>query len=236
MTNIPKIIYQTWKTKNLHKDIKRVRDNIQLLNPDYTMVLYDDADMEQFIKDNFDDAVYRSYMRLNVGASKADFWRYCILYINGGVYLDIDSDIIRPLNQLIIGDEQCIITREKNAGIFNQWIMVFQKNHPILLKAIHMCCDNISKNITDIMELTGPKVFSRAINQVMVPYYDKVVADLYSEEDTMLNNKLNATSNPVRCRFYGFDMEPFARWKNPYSNVLYMNCLHWKNETKIFRD
>ena len=74
--------------------------------------------------------------KLNVGAAKADFWRYCILYKNGGIYLDIDSEITNSLDQLILKDDQCIITREGHYGIFNNWIMIFEKNHPILLKTI----------------------------------------------------------------------------------------------------
>ena len=78
--SIPKVIYQTWKNKNLHKNCIKIKNNIQSLNPEYEMVLYDDNDIDLFIKTNFTEYVYNCFKQLNVGAAKADFWRYCVLY------------------------------------------------------------------------------------------------------------------------------------------------------------
>jgi len=232
---IPKVIYQTWKTKNLHENCIKIRDAIQTLNPDYQIVLYDDAEIDLFIKANYNSDIYNCFLQLNVGASKADFWRYCVLYKNGGVYLDIDSNIVKPLDQLIQGYEQCIITRESNEGIFNNWIMIFEKEHPILLQTILNCCHNITNRTTNnILYLTGPAgPFTDAINQTMMPFYNKQ-SHLYFEDDNKLNEILNNPINPVRCKFYGVDMESFAKWKHEYTNDLYQGSLGWQNESVIF--
>lgn len=232
---IPKVIYQTWKTKQLHPNVEKIRNDIQQLNPEYSMILYDDTDMDIFIKTNFSSKIYNCYLQLAVGASKADFWRYCVLYLNGGVYLDIHSNIVKPLDKLIREDDQCIITREKNPRIFNNWIMIFEKNHPILLNAILNCCYNIeNKTTTSIIYLTGPAgPFTNAINTTMLPFYTRET-HLYFEEDTVANNILNNPNNKVRCRFYGFDMEPFAIWKHNSCNDLYSGHLHWSVEKKVF--
>ena len=50
---IPKIIHQTWETKDLHPNIEKIRHNIQQINPGYEMALYDKGDREKFIKSNF---------------------------------------------------------------------------------------------------------------------------------------------------------------------------------------
>ena len=50
---IPKVIYQTWETKELPENIQRVRDAILHSNPGYTMVLHDRNDRDEFIKSNF---------------------------------------------------------------------------------------------------------------------------------------------------------------------------------------
>lgn len=235
--SIPKIIYQTWKTKNLNENCLKIKNNIQKLNPEYDIILYDDKDIDEFIKINFDEFIYNCYSQLNVGASKADFWRYCILYKNGGIYLDIDSDITSPLSQLIKEDDQCIITREGNPGIFNNWIMIFEKGHPILARTIYNCCYNIiNKTSNDICYLTGPAgPFTDAINQIMIPLYEKNT-HLYFEKDEELNNILNNPNNKVRCRFYDIDMGTFASWKHEYIGDLYKNTLHWRNENKIFKN
>lgn len=234
---IPKVIYQTWKTKNLHENCLKVTARIQDRNPDYQILLYDDNDMDAFIKDNFEKDIYSCYRRLNVGAARADFWRYCVLYVNGGVYLDMDSEIVQSLDNLIRGDEQCIVTRERNEGSFNNWIMIFERHHPVLMEAIRICCGNIINRTTDdIAYLTGPAgPFTDAINKIMVPIYGKNT-HLYFEADNDLNKVLDGPENNVRCRFFGFDMEGFGLWKHEYCRDLYADSIYWRDERRIFID
>lgn len=236
---IPKVIYQTWKTKHIHENVQKIRDNIQYLNPEYQMVLCDDNDIDIFIKKYFDEYTYHCYLQLNVGAAKADFWRYCVLYVHGGVYLDMDSEIIRPLNELIDENETCIITREGNPGVFNNWIMIFEKKHPILLKTIQNCCYNIThRTSNDVCYLTGPAgPFTSAVNEIMLPYYNRnnvIKHNLYFETDDDLNVVLNRTTNDIRSKFYGVDMGSFAKWKHNHCNNLYQGEIYWRNETNIF--
>ena len=253
---IPKIIYQTWKTKSLPLNVQKVRDKISKINPEYKLILFDDDDIDNFIKKNFDIKIYNLYKKLNVGAAKADFWRYCILYINGGVYLDIDSDIIRPLDELIEDEDKCIITREGNLGFFNNWIMIFEKHHPILLETIIQCCYNIENKITnDICYLTGPHgPFTNSINKIMLHLYNLYnninnsninITNLYFEKDEVLNSVFNNKNNnnnnnneldKVRCKFYKIDMGTFAKWKHDYIDELYKSSVYWRNEKKIFND
>jgi len=241
---IPKIIYQTWKTKDLPLNVNTIRDKISKLNPNYKMILYDDNDIDIFIKTNFNIKIYNIYKKLNVGASKADFWRYCILYINGGIYLDMDAQILKPLDYLIEENEQCIITREGNAGAFNNWIMIFEKQHPILLETIIQCCYNIDNKITnDICYLTGPwGPFTNSINKILIPLYNKnnnknnKITNLYFETDKDLNDLINKNTNSIRCRFYKIDMGTFAKWKHEYADDLYKDHIYWRNEKKIFNE
>jgi len=239
MSSIPKVIYQTWKTKNLPESCFRIRQNIQSLNPEYEMKLFDDDDMRQFIQSYFDTFTYHCYLQLNVGAAKADFWRYCVLYIHGGVYLDIKSEITKPLNDLIQSTDSCIITREGNVGFFNNWIMIFQKNHPILLQTIRNCCYNIShKTSFDISHLTGPHgPFTKAINEIFLPLYNEPhITNLYFEKDDALNKVLNDVTCDIRGRFYGTDMEHFAKFTHDFTHELYSGHSYWRNESKIFID
>ena len=47
---------------------------------------------------NYNQSLGNIYSKLNVGAYKADLWRYCILYIKGGIYLDIKYFAITRFN------------------------------------------------------------------------------------------------------------------------------------------
>ena len=86
---IPLKIYQTWHDKTLPPKMKECVDTLKAQNPEFEYRLYDDYECRDFIKKNFDKDVLNAFDSLIPGAYKADLWRYCILYKNGGIYLDI---------------------------------------------------------------------------------------------------------------------------------------------------
>ena len=231
--NIPKVIYQTWKTKkNLHPVIVNVKQGIQNLNPNYKMELFDDDDMDTWIQTNCAENVYNAYNKLHVGAAKADLWRYLILYKNGGVYLDMDSVINRSLDELIQTDDSAIISREGNKGYFMQWMLIFEKHHPILKSTIEKCIYNINNpKTTDVVFLTGPGVFTEAINEEYLKHTDK---NLWDTNDNELNEITNNKENRVRCRFFNIDFDTFAKWKHQHTHFLYQGHKYWRDE-KIFK-
>ena len=63
-------------------------DTINKINPLFTHYVFSDNDRRLFIEQHFDTTVLHAYDSLIPGAYKADLWRYCVLYINGGIYLD----------------------------------------------------------------------------------------------------------------------------------------------------
>jgi len=248
---IPKVIYQTWKTKNLNEKLQNVRNEIQKLNPTYKMKLFDDNDIDEWIKNTFDDPlIYNTYKKLKIGAGRADFWRYLILYENGGIYLDIDSNINKSLDSLIKDDDKAIISREKNSGTtdFVQWCLIFSPKHPLLLRTINSCIYNINnKTSTWLPTLTGPTVFTQSINYVLknkhLLYNEKNIEcitligknNLYIYNDDFLNYFFNNSDSVAKCRFFGKDYNEFCSYDNGCKDILLNDgSIYWKNDKKIF--
>jgi len=91
---IPLNIFQTWHTKNLPPSMIDSVENIKMNNKNFNYKLFDDEDCRNFIKNNFDGSVLYAFDSLKPGAYKADLWRYCVLYILGGIYIDIKYQVI----------------------------------------------------------------------------------------------------------------------------------------------
>ena len=59
-------------------------------NPDYKIDFSLDADCIHFLQKNFNGNVSCLLQSIEKGMYKADLWRLCKLYKNGGVYADVD--------------------------------------------------------------------------------------------------------------------------------------------------
>jgi len=206
------------------------------LNKDYDYFLFDDNDIEIFIKENYDSDTLKAFNMLNVGAAKADLWRYLILYKNGGIYLDIDSEIYSRLDNLIKKEDYAIISREGNYGLFVQWCLMFSPNHPILKICIDKCIDNIlNKKTNNVLHLTGPQVYSDSIFE----YVKNLNKNIYDEKDDIINKLFY--ENNLKLTVYNYDYKDFCSFKHDFHFDLERTAIndnkprHWSDQKNIFK-
>ena len=174
---IPKTIYQTWKTQNLPDKLEKLHSSMRKKNPEYKHIIYTDEQMDDYMHANAEKEIYKIYLKLNHIVAKADIWRYTILLNNGGIYLDIDSEITGSLENLISPSDRAIITAEKNKNLFVQWALLFEKNHIILENTLNNIIRDIHNNKNQFnhheisIQLQGSPVldFSAVIPQALDP-------------------------------------------------------------------
>lgn len=168
---IPKIIYQTWKTKKIPSFIHTYVETWKSWNPEYDYRFFSDEDCVQFLKEHFPEKVVQAFQMLKVGPYRADLWRYCVLYHTGGVYLDIDSICVLPLSKIISPTDRFVSARDNPSGpqYIYQAFLASEKHHPFLKKAIDQCVHNImQRNVGyDSLCMTGPGLLGQAINNVL---------------------------------------------------------------------
>jgi inositol phosphorylceramide mannosyltransferase catalytic subunit len=190
--SIPKIIHQTYPTQQLPPELQRNVDQIKATNPGWEYRFYDDGDIEEFIRSNYGDTIYRYYKWINpnYGAARADLFRYLLLYKVGGIYLDIKSAAGNKLDDVIRPDDVYLLSQWKNrmgeaeqgrgldadlqhvpGGDFQQWHIVAAPGHPFLRAVL----DNVLNNIDvynpglhgtgkkAVLRLTGPIAYTLAI-------------------------------------------------------------------------
>jgi Glycosyltransferase sugar-binding region containing DXD motif len=94
---IPMVIYQTYNHKQLIPS--KVDENLRLFAPGYRRYIYDDEECLDFLQKHFHPHVVEGFRYLK-GPHKADLFRYAVLYIHGGVYLDIKTQLLVPLEEI----------------------------------------------------------------------------------------------------------------------------------------
>ncbi len=96
---IPKLIHQTSRSKILSPEEERLRRRTAKILPNWKMNIWDDRDNIEIVRKSFPDH-FDKFMAIKRGVVKADIVRCVYLYAFGGLYIDTDYKILRP-----IGDE-----------------------------------------------------------------------------------------------------------------------------------
>lgn len=130
---IPKTIYFCNKT---YAKMDKMVHKWQKLNPEYAVELYDDKRCAEFLLTNFGKLFVDIFNFLVDGPIKADFWRLTILYINGGVYSDIDNEPLVPIASFLADDVDFVTCSSYINYQFNPNFIVAPKGSPILKKCI----------------------------------------------------------------------------------------------------
>jgi len=149
---IPRIIYQTYHSKT--KIPNKVFENLSKFCPNYELRLYDDTECSMFIKRHFSPDVSYAFDNLKMGAHRADLFRYCVLYITGGIYIDIKVEPLCELSKLYRDTSNkaviySVIGNDKQS-IF-QGIIFTPPRQPIFLRLIQNILENIEQASTNYM-------------------------------------------------------------------------------------
>ena len=167
-------IYRSSKSRIVNK---KMYDNCYHrwieLNNNISMIWFDDYDMDEYMKKQ-DKEVYLAYQRLLSGAFKCDLFRLCILYENGGIYVDDQTIPYVSIDEMLEG---CINKNNShyfassiqlNGCIHNGFICCSPK-HPFLKKCIELIIVNVKRKRYTMspLTITGSLCLSKAINNVL---------------------------------------------------------------------
>lgn len=120
---IPKIIIQTNEKVELPEKMELARQSIRIINVDYEYSYYTKEDRRNFIRQYFNEDVLEAYDNLLPGAYQADLFRYCILYIRGGIYLDTSFVCLKPLSTILETNDEFIVMQKPNdPDIYNAFL------------------------------------------------------------------------------------------------------------------
>ena len=172
---IPKRVMQTWEHKHLNPAFQEIVDTWKTHNPHYEFVMMDAEDREQFIRAHFQRSVIDAYNRIIPGAYKSDLFRYCYLWVKGGVYADIDTLCLGKLDDFLIPGAELVVPIDLNLsaheGTHNLacgFIAAIPK-HPALMRCIQKIVRNVQTATvpSSKLDFTGPGVLGRAVNEYM---------------------------------------------------------------------
>lgn len=172
--HIPHHIFQTWDTAEVSPGMHAAMSSWRDLNPDWAYHFYSDADCEQFIAEHFEQAVLDAYQQLIPRAYRADLWRYCALYVVGGIYIDAKFIAEAPIKDWLPDSTKTLLIRDfqdtlQENGGFLQGILASAPKQPLFKIAIEKIIEQVSAGRygNNPLSVTGPDLLGKAFNSML---------------------------------------------------------------------
>ena len=223
---IPKKIFQTWRTAIVSAQMYYAVQSIIDKNPEYEYHFFSDKDMDLYIKKNFSVDITNAYFTLIPPAFKADLWRYCVLWKEGGVYIDIKMvfrvgfhDIIQPLDDCLFCTDRNIIPCD---NIIWNGIIGSIENNTILNDIMHRITLHAQQKIyeSNSLSVTGPILLGKCVNTFLQKAYSN---NLYSTGNQKKDLQLN-----INLRFSSYIKDNITRDnRHIYLYNSHIACTHY---------
>jgi hypothetical protein len=219
---IPLKIYQTWHTKLLPKKMFENVKLMKIMHPRFEYYLFDDNDCRNFIKNNFNQDVLFAFDKLIPGAYKADLWRYCILYKNGGIYLDIKFKCINGFRLIALTEKEHFVHDLNENGIYNG-LIACKPGNEILLKCINKIVENVKTNYygENMLYPTGPMLMETIFNKELKNKIELKLETFMIDNDNQ--HIINYNNNYIIAIYDGYREEQKLYQKKSHYSILWNN-------------
>jgi mannosyltransferase OCH1-like enzyme len=152
-----KNIIQFWDKLPPPAEVAELQESWKIKNPEFNYDLYNTEQGYDFIFSQFGLDMAKAFMKCTVPAMKADFFRYCVLYQIGGIYVDSDIQALSPIIDLYDSTNVGLLFVRDQKRVGNDFMLFKNIKHPLLEYAINTAYYNIINKIGDnVWKVTGP--------------------------------------------------------------------------------
>lgn len=188
--SIPKIIWQTYKTNynDLPKYAKEASKTWEDMNPEYKLVYMSDEEAKSFILLEYGEKWHDIFISCPVGVMRGDIFRLLAVYKYGGIYTDLDTVCLQPIDSWINNQSKMFIGIESWIE-FIQWTFAAEPKNLLIKNVI----DKVEKNFENpdyskphfVHRMTGPWVWTEGILEIL----ETDSFNLYEDYDKINNSK-----------------------------------------------
>lgn len=188
---IPNNVIQTCATKyvplKLHSEILSAREK----NHDFNFLTFNNKEMTRWMQENYcGTKILDAFSSCRFGVMKSDIFRYCYIYKNGGISLDLTKGLSKELNKFFCDRKSSLVLTQERQEVSGQlriqdwflqnnlepnllvsWCFGAKAHHPAILSIIEHVENRYETmpktkygNVKEaIWYATGPIVFNEAL-------------------------------------------------------------------------
>lgn len=148
---------------------REARAHAIAVNPDWTFALLDSSDARTFLRHAFPGRIEETYDNFPYGIQRADFVRIALLYVYGGMYIDLDFETLKSFDRIEV-NAPIVLSRSPNTPSYvtNDMMISRDERHPFWLAYLEEMCKEpgflirILRHV-EVMHTTGPAALTRVM-------------------------------------------------------------------------
>lgn len=230
----PRILHQTWKTKEIPEECEEYVATWKLLHPEFEYKFYLDDDLREAVK-SIVPRYLPIYDAMKRNIERVDFARYAILYGVGGVYADLDTVPLRSIEpwiekrKVVLGREPLEHSRQiygREIVLCNA-LMISPPKEKLWLELMEYIVENYNPS-SDPVTNTGPMAMTLFLEKNPKLFSNSIITD-----PCVFFALTNGYTSKTQLGFTG--VSRFCDLQNPTSPDKITYVVHaWHNEwTKV---
>lgn len=153
-------IFQFWNTPTPPAEVAALIASWQN-DPNYIHTLFTAETADQYIEEHFDARTLAAYRTCAVPAMQADFFRYCVLLREGGIYVDADVQNLRLLFDFINAEDQGLLMTRIDR-VANDILFVRDADNALIARTLEQAIQNIEARLSNnVWLVTGPGIMTQ---------------------------------------------------------------------------
>lgn len=247
---VPKIIHQTWKTKDLPEHLKIMQESVIKNNTDFKYMFWTDEDIRNFIHKNY-PTYCKFFNSCEYVIQQIDFFRLLALYHYGGIYIDIDTLCFQNLS-CVTKHPITLIKTKKNPifynydFVLNNAFIAAERKNLFIYDCIKNACNFTQNKIKTIKGIhlehrkiyysAGPLMvtdtyknykYKNTINLLGDNFYHGYIKDNNKSTTAVIKESIDYFSNNyamVHVHESSWWLDEHGKNKMPDKNTFLLNC------------
>lgn len=173
---IPFILSQTWRSSELPAPLRGFRESWPRHNPELLCRLFTDEECAEVVA-AVSPHHLRAYLSMPFPVMRADYFRYAVVFRDGGIYADVDMECLGPID-FVRGQEGALLSveasltraRQRELGYARprqiaNCIFAAPPGHSFFRAAMDRCIRQLALHKSpargDVEDITGPRMLTR---------------------------------------------------------------------------
>ena len=171
---IPRIIHQLWNDQFVPRPVLPFMKTWIDQHPDWQYWFWTKESQEKFVREKY-PAYLNLYKAYQLDIQRSDMIRFLILYEFGGVYADLDMEVLKPLDDIVEG-KPCLLAAatEEVATVFLETNQTFITNNALIAckprhRLLKLMLEGFftGRRNKDVMSSTGPILCDSVVKKYM---------------------------------------------------------------------